>query len=278
MTGVKKERLTIKIGCCVNMVAEDAAGIGFDRIKTLAKLGYDYVELPLAQMMTLDDAAFKEVEGLVRDSGIPCLACNNFFPATMRLTGPVPTDDCEVKAYVIQALDRALRIGAKTIVFGSSGAKNIPEGFAYQAAWDQIVLILQMVDECIEGRDIRIAIEPLNKKESNVIMTAREGLELVKAVERRYIRLLIDFYHLSMEKEDISIICDAADYLQHMHLANPEGRIWPKYGDGTDYASFINALQKAGYNGCISIEAFSTDFEADAKEALHVIRRNINAK
>ena len=268
----------MKIGCCVNMVAKDAAGTGVHHIDTLAQLGYDYIEIPLAQVMALEEAAFEALVSQVQENGIPCLACNNFFPATLRITGATPTSQEELKDYVKRALDRAEKLGAKSVVFGSSGAKNIPDGFPYDAAWKQVVALLQMIDTELEGRDIRVAIEPLNQQESNMIITAAEGLKLAKAVNRPRIRLLIDFYHLSMENEDLAIIGEAADYLQHMHLANPIGRVWPKKDDNADYSAFIRALKQARYNGCVSIEAFSDDFEHDAKEAIAVMREMIQSE
>ena len=57
----------MKFGCCLNMVAEGPDGTGIEHIEKLAQLGYDYVELPTAQMMELDDeafAAFKELQTL----------------------------------------------------------------------------------------------------------------------------------------------------------------------------------------------------------------------
>ena len=38
----------MKIGCCINMVAQAPDGIGIERLEALAACGYDYVELPLA--------------------------------------------------------------------------------------------------------------------------------------------------------------------------------------------------------------------------------------
>ncbi|MCL2865446.1 MAG: sugar phosphate isomerase/epimerase [Lachnospiraceae bacterium] len=267
----------IKIGCCTNMVAEDSAGIGIDRIEKLAELGYDYIELPLAQMMQLNDKDFAKLSTRVEQSGIPCLACNNFFPATMQLTGSETTPTDALKAYIEKALIRAEHIGAKSIVFGSAAAKNVPNGFPYETARNQIVAILKLVSDCIGEKNISIAIEPLNQRESNIIITASDGLALLKAVNRPNIRLLVDFYHMSLESEAVSIIPAAKDYLQHMHLANPNGRIWPKHNDGGNYDSFLRALKEAAYDGCVSIEAFSNHFYSDAKEGYETLQKIIRA-
>ena len=262
---------TMRIGCCVNMVATAPDGIGIERLETLAACGYDYVELPLAQMMALTPARFSELVGYVESSGIRCEACNNFIPASHPITGN-KVDQVKLVDYIEEALERAYRLGAKSIVFGSSGAKNVPEGFSMDRAWEQIVETLRLVDSKIGQRDIMIAIEPLCKLESNIVITAQEGLKLAKEVNRKHIRLLIDYYHLEMEKEDQAIIANAKDYLQHIHIANPIGRIYPLPGDGVDYKRFIGNLQKAGYDSRISIEAFTDTFEADAPGSLKTIR------
>ena len=40
------------------MIADDSDVVGMKYIKELAQLGYDYVELPLAQIMDLSDCNF----------------------------------------------------------------------------------------------------------------------------------------------------------------------------------------------------------------------------
>lgn len=261
----------MRIGCCVNMVAAEPDGIGIERIETLALSGYDYVELPLAQMMALKSAAFDELVRYVESSGVPCEACNNFIPASHPITGS-KVDKVKLAEYIDAALERADQLHAKSIVFGSSGAKNVPQGFSMEKAWEQIVETLRLVADKIGERDIAIAIEPLCRLESNIVITAQEGLRLAQQVKSERIRLLIDYYHLTVEKEDQTIIEKAKDYLQHMHVANPTGRIFPQAGDGVDYREFISNLKKAGYDSRISIEAFTDDFAAHAPMALKVVR------
>ena len=77
----------MKFGCCLNMVATGSDGTGIERLDTIAKLGYDYVELPLAEMTALPREKFEEIKKIVASSGIRCETCNNFFPGTIRLTG-----------------------------------------------------------------------------------------------------------------------------------------------------------------------------------------------
>ena len=112
--------------------------IGQEAVPLFAKLGYDYIELPLAQIMDLSEADFKDALNIIRAEGIPVEACNNFFPARIRLTG----EDAKLSLaleYVNAAAQRAAAMGAKIIVLGSSGAKNIPQGYPYESARGQLL-------------------------------------------------------------------------------------------------------------------------------------------
>lgn len=261
----------MRIGCCVNMLAKDAGAIGTDFIGKLAAHGFDYIELPIAQIMALHEKEFQALLEQVHSSGVPCEACNNFFPPSVRLTGP-DVDEATIRSYAAKAIERIEALGAKSVVFGSSGAKNVPEGFSHAVAMSQIVRALRIVDDLLGDRDIQVAVEPLCKRESNIINTAREGLDLVRAVSRPHIRLLVDYYHLSVEQEGLEIIGEAREFLQHMHIANPTGRVYPAQGDGVDYAAFLGALRGAGYDSRVSIEAFTDDFDYTATQAVAVVR------
>jgi len=47
----------MKIGCCTNMHAAGTDGTSAEHIGLFAELGYDYVELPMAEIMELDEPA-----------------------------------------------------------------------------------------------------------------------------------------------------------------------------------------------------------------------------
>ena len=67
-------------------------------------------------------------------------------------------------------------------------------------------------------------------------------------------QLMVDFYHLSLEKEDPAILVSAKKNIKHIHIANPAGRMFPMSADEFDYSSSSPALKKAGYKGGVSVE------------------------
>ena len=73
----------MRFGCCLNMVSSEAdKGTGIDFIETLSEIGYDYVELPLAEMAALSEEEFLSLKRRIDRTGIKCEVCNNFFPKT----------------------------------------------------------------------------------------------------------------------------------------------------------------------------------------------------
>lgn len=260
----------MRFGCCTSMIAPGSDPVGVEAIGTLAELGYDYVELSLAHMAALSDADFQALAARVEGSGLVCEACNNFFPAAVRLTGPETSLPAALD-YAARAMERAERLGARIVVFGSSGAKNVPPGFPREQAWGQISDLLGRLGPMAESRGITIAIEPINRLESNIVNTVAEGLRLMREVGHANIRLLVDFYHLCMESEDPLVLLEAGEGIRHVHLARLEGRGFPTRAEG-NFAPFFDALGRTGYGGRCSIEAYTNDFATDARQALETLR------
>jgi D-psicose/D-tagatose/L-ribulose 3-epimerase len=264
------ERDHMRWGCCGSMVSPSTDPAGIDTVETLAELGFDYIELSLAHLTALPEAEFSQLARRVERSGIRCEACNNFFPPTIRLTGV----DARLKAaldYAGLALDRAAHLGASVIVFGSSGAKNVPEGFARNSAWSQIVDLLRQLGPLAAQHGLTIALEPINRLESNLVNLAAEGLQLAREVHHPNIQLLIDFYHLTMEREDPDIILEAGAAIRHLHFASIPKRHFPSEMT-PDCFRFFTRMRDVQYSGRCSIEAFTHDFTADARRALRLLR------
>lgn len=253
------------------MVAQAPDGTGAEIVEQLAEIGYDYIELSLAHLMALPEAQFQALAGRVRRSGILCEACNNFFPPRVRLTGS-QVDWTQVQTYTTAAIERAASLGVRVIVFGSSGAKNVPEGFPKDRAWEQIVEVLRMAGPLAGEHGIIIAIEPLNKRESNIVNTVAEGLNLARQVGSPHVRLLVDYYHLALEEEDPAIVAAARDQVAHVHFARVEGRSFPTTIEA-GYESFFAHLRSIAYEGRVSVEAYSQNFRPEAVQALAVLRR-----
>jgi sugar phosphate isomerase/epimerase len=242
-----------------------------DKFEAAQAAGFDYVETNASRVAALSDEDFEKLAAQVAQLRIPLAASMSFIPGAIKLTGP-DVDPAKQMAYVTAALGRLKRLGVKVVVFGSGGARRVPEGFSKEEAFAQLVDFCRRTAPVARDNGITIVVEPLRKQETNIINTAREGLALVRAVDRPEIRLLVDYYHLSEEGESADIIAEAGPLLAHTHIANPKGRVYPLSLEESPYAGFFSNLCKIGYRGRLSIEASTTDFAVQAPQAIALLR------
>ena len=257
----------MRYGYCVNMIAQDSFGVGYGWIPALKDAGFDYVDLPMAQMMQMDDGTFRSrILSALRETGLPCDCVNNLFPAGIRLTGPEAVH-ADAVYYCRRAFERAAALGAQRAVFGSSGARNVPCGWPRAEAERQLAALLRLLAPLALEYGITLVIEPLNRSESNVITSIADGMRLCDAVSSEAVQMLADFYHMSLSGERAAEVAPAGTALRHVHIARPLGRGLPMPGDGEDYAAFFDALRAVGYDGDVSIEAYAPADTAQAVKA-----------
>jgi sugar phosphate isomerase/epimerase len=242
-----------------------------DKLEAAQDLGFDYLEVIASAVAGLSDEDYVKLMERVKALRIPIRAANSFIPGDIKLTG-TETDPARQLAYVRKCLERLSAVGVRQVVFGSGKARQVPDGFDRDKAFAQLVEFGRLAAREGERVGITIVLEPLRKQESNIMNTAREGLTLVRAVNHPSFRLLVDFYHLSEEREDPAVILEAGELLKHTHIANPAGRVFPAKADEAAYAPFFANLAAIGYAGGISIEARSENLAQDAPVAIALLR------
>ncbi|MDD3179691.1 MAG: sugar phosphate isomerase/epimerase [Opitutaceae bacterium] len=245
--------------------------IGIEIIEKMPGLGFDYIELSLRDLAAAPAALFDAMARRIAAAGISCEACNNFFPPSLRFTG-AEANPTAALSYAERSLERADRLGAKSIVFGSAGSRNVPPGFSHDTAWKQLVELLQKLGSLAARHGITIVIEHLNRQESNIVNSAAEGLRLQQAVDHPNVQLLIDSYHLLREAENPEIVRQAGAAIRHVHCASGMERRFPS-GTDAQLAAVIGHLRQIGYAGRCSIEAYTSDFPHDARQSLLVLKR-----
>ncbi len=252
----------VKIGYCGPLKDIDA----------VKAAGFDYMEVRTSEVAALSDADFENVAAKFKQVGLPVLAANLFIPANIKVTGPNIDKERQME-YVRRALDRVSRLGVRLVVFGSGGARQVPEGFSKQEAFEQLVDFGKRIAPEARSRNITIAIEPLRQQESNIINTTADELAWVNAVNDPNIQLMIDFYHFSVEKQDPADILKVRNHLRHLHMANPNGRVMPLKWDEYDYAPFFAVLRKIHYDRLISLEVSNANLPVEGPQAIALLRR-----
>ncbi|MHB0856929.1 MAG: sugar phosphate isomerase/epimerase family protein [Anaerolineae bacterium] len=245
--------------------------IGTERVPDLAP-GYDYIEPTVVSTLVPveDEESYSARKPALAKLTPPIRAFNVFVPSQIQVVGEAVDWDL-VDHYVATAVRRAAGLGGKLIVFGSGGARSIPEGFSRALAWGQLVRFLNICADHVAAAGITIAIEPLNRRESNIINTYLEGVQLAKDVDRGQVRVLADLYHMMMDSEPLDDITREPDWLAHVHVADSNRR-YP--GSGSyPLARLFGILKDLRYQGGVSIEcAWGESFSEESGHALRFLR------
>ncbi len=254
-----------RIGCCVPGYSFMPEGTGrvshssYDILKSGVEItlenGFDYAEATVGLIMSLTD------EEVVQASGIRNLeVCNSFVPPTLPI---IKGNSSKLEEHVKESMTRMQKLGVDTVVFGSGGARRIPDGMDHKEGMRWIEDFLTMCNEYAIKHNITVAVEPLNQKECNVLNSVAEGADLVEKLQLGHIRLLADSYHMARENEPLTVLSDAAHLLVHVHISEAD-RTYPGKYNGTDLSEFVDQLKAVGYKGRISAECGFTDFVTES--------------
>ncbi len=231
----------------------------------LAQAGYDYVEINVVRDLQpqLEQGEVAERLAAIQSCALPTPVACIFLPGSFKLTGP-EVDEAILEAYVRTAFARAEQTGVEIVVFGSGGARRIPDAFDHAQAWAQLVRFGRMIGPIAVDHGVTVAVEPLRHAECNVLNTVAESAQYVRDVDHPGVRLLVDAYHWAQNGEPAQSIIDAGPLLVHAHIATYENRL-PPGQEECDFQPFFDALGAAGYGGRLSIEA---QWEIDERSAL----------
>lgn len=247
---------------------------GFDRYKMSVDAGCDFVELNAWQLYRMPESEIAEGISLIREYGIKAEATNCLFPGEMVLSGST-CDFKIVDEYTNRMFTILSGLGIKVSVFGSGGARNIPQGEDENECMERLCKSAYITAENAKKNGMIVAVEPLRKCETNVINTVSEAAEFCKAVNHSSLMINPDLYHMASEDEPFENLARYIDKIAHIHIGDYNKREYPTYNDGCEYKKILGILQNAGYQGRVSIEAATSDYGSDCRRALEILRNSL---
>jgi sugar phosphate isomerase/epimerase len=208
-------------------------------------------------------------------SPLPVLACNGFIrPANLRCVGKEANHD-QVLEWSESAFRRLKQAGGKFIVFGSSGARALRDGWPKEQADTQFVALLKRMGPLAEKHGVTVVVEQLQTSECNYINHLGEAAKLIREAGHPHIRVLADLYHMARVGDTPADLKAAMDVVVHIEIAEKAERTVPGVR-GDDFRPFFRILREAGYRGAVSIEGKGTDaqlapaFKEIARQAAEV--------
>lgn len=243
---------------------------GLENLGLLENLGYDYIEVSVTAAMKLEPEVLERYQKQLKESKVKCEAFNILFPKTMELIDG-NTGEEELKEYLHKAMSLIKSLGGEVVVFGSGKCRRCPDHLSYGEAYQKLVEVYRLTGEIAKEYGVYVVIEPLSRKETNMICTMAEGAILASDVAHPNVGLLSDYFHVAANHDCIEDI-ETIKQFGHIHIASGNGRRYPLTEEGEEYGAFIKALKQVGYEGRISIEGKTDDIEKDAGQALALLK------
>lgn len=214
----------------------------------LRECGYDGAELAVRDPSTVDTAGLKTLldrHGLA----LPAIGTGRAFGEDgLSFSSPEDTVRSAAVDRIRSHIDMAQEFGALVIIGLIVGKSERTEENESRAA--------DCLAECARyaaDRGVRLAVEPINRYETNFIITVRDCLTFLDRVGEDSCGILFDTFHANIEEASITdSIKAASERIVHVHVAD-SNRHFPGAGH-TDFPGIIDALRDEGYDGWLSAE------------------------
>lgn len=222
-----------------------------EKAEKAARLGYDGIELMVRDPAGLDWPAVKHTldsAGL----GVPQVVTGELFGADGLC---LVTADQDLYRRAEQrtrsVIDLAAYLGAMVNIGRLRGRLDSLGSGA--EAWQTAVQRFRGVAEYAALKGVKITLEPINRYETDFLMTAAEGMRFVEELGCENVGLMLDLFHMNIEEDSIEAgLRRAGKSLWHVHIAD-SNRNYPGSGHMA-YESIFQTLKAMGYAGYVSAE------------------------
>ncbi len=243
-----------------------------EAIRRISKAGYDGVDIwggrPHAYRNDRGRAEDAETRALLASLH---LAVASLIPAQFRYPTCLCSSNEVIRqdsvAYIKEGIQNAAALGAPTVsvcpghsLFGQSTTD----------AWDSLSHSLDEICSFASSYAIRIAIEPADRYETDIINTIADAMRMIDQLGRANLGVVLDTGHCQVVGEPaVEAVTMAQDRLFHVHLDDNNGlrdqHLIPGQGR-FDFMPFLEKLEKNNYQGYLGVE-LSWDVTVDPDQA-----------
>lgn len=233
----------MKLGVCAPVDPNN-----LESLKTNIKdHGADFLEGNHFTLSNLEQNDFDKIIAYTREIGLP-ITCTNCFLGSMNIF-----DSKELlndgKEYVKRSFDRFSKTDLTHITFGSGKSRSSSETRSIADTKKMFSeFCYDTVAPLAKNYGYTIGIEPLNKSETDTFTTASEVFEFVKELDLPQIKMIVDYYHFSLENENPDDLIKYKGYISHLHIASAKcGRTapLPEDNEGAEYITFLESVKPA---------------------------------
>jgi len=246
--------MSLQIGLSSFVLASPFSDSDLSVASDVSSMGYEVLEICIEDPALLSAAAINKAAA---ENNLKISICGAFGPDR-----DVSSDDPEIRvkgiAYLKECIDLASAVGSPFVsgpMYSTTGKTRLLPPEARKAQLDLAVNNLREVGEYAATKGVGLAIEPLNRFETDLINTLEQGVELCKKIALENVGLLIDTFHMNIEEKSLTeSITKSQKYIFHVQVSEND-RGTPGSGQ-VRWEEFFSALKTINYSGWVVVESF----------------------
>ncbi|MFN3308567.1 MAG: sugar phosphate isomerase/epimerase family protein [Anaerolineales bacterium] len=242
-----------------------------EKLRKAAALGYDGVEIISTNPPELDQ---KGIKAQIRSLGLQVSAVASggmAFAAGLTLLSPDPEIASVAYQRLLSLIDFAHFLEATVVTIGTFRGRAVGDK---ASSLQRLGELLHAACEVAAPKGVRLALEPLNRFEGDLLQTVSETLAFIEQVDHAGLGLLIDTFHVNIEESSYTQPYQqalAAERLFYTHLGDNNRR--PPGQGLIDFKPILATLCHGGYQGWLSAELLPLpDADQAARLTIEYIR------
>jgi D-psicose/D-tagatose/L-ribulose 3-epimerase len=171
------------------------------------------------------------------------------------------------KTYIRWLIDAADELSSPVVcgpMYSAVGKEHLEDNQARKAEWDRSVSGVREMAQYAESRGVRLALEPLNRFETDMINIVSQGLKFIDQTGMDNVGLHLDTFHMHLEeKSSGDAIRLANQKIYHFHACENDRGV-PGSGQ-VHWDEVAKALKDVKYDGPVVIESFTSQVKEIAR-------------
>jgi sugar phosphate isomerase/epimerase len=235
-----------------------------EQCQIIGDAGYKGIEIAVFTLVKegvgeISPTKRKEMVSVMKDVGIECAGFHWLLappPKGLHFTTPDAAVRQKTIAYFDELIDFCGDLDGSCMIFGSPKQRNTRD-ISVEEAKKYFAESLAAAADHAQQRSVKILIEPLGKRVTDVVNTLAEALELAEQVNHPVVQIMFDFNNTVDETEPFDVLL--RKYYKHIHHVHVQEIGGKHLGTGTavnDYVEAFQTLKDLKYDKWISLEVF----------------------
>jgi D-psicose/D-tagatose/L-ribulose 3-epimerase len=234
-----------------------------DLIPKLKDMGFDLIEVAVEDPALVDTDLLKTA---LEEHDLGVVTGGAFGPGR-NISSLDPVERQAAKDYLIWMIDAAQKLGSDVVngpMYSAVGKDRLEDPADREQEWQFAVEGLREMAAYADDRGVKLAFEPLNRFETDLVNIVEQGLKLINDVGAPNLGFHLDTFHMHLEEKDsAAAIRKAGDRIFHFHACENDRGV-PGTGQ-VNWKEVFEALVEVGYDGNVVIESFTPEVKSIAR-------------